>query len=69
MLTYGIEKGLIKKVNVCAMVDVIWGMIVGIIQLEDFKSDEQKGHRLKKNTLGLAEDLIIEALTSHVSPE
>jgi hypothetical protein len=24
------------------------GLTVGIIQLEDIKSDEQKGHRLKK---------------------
>lgn len=64
MLTKGMEMKLIKKVNVCAMADVIWGLMVGIIQLEDFKADEQKDHRLKKNTLGLAERLIVEALTS-----
>jgi hypothetical protein len=62
MLTKGIETGLIKKVDVYAMADVIWAMTVGIIQLEDFKNDEQKDHKLKKKTLTLAERLIIEAL-------
>lgn len=42
---------------------MIWGLMVGIIQLENFKADEQKGHRLKKKTLGLAERLIVDALT------
>jgi len=63
LLTKGMEMGLIKKVDVYAMADVIWGLMVGVIQLENFKADEQKGHRLKKKTLGLAERLIVDALT------
>ena len=62
LLTRGISLGLIKKVNVFEMADIIWALIVGIIQLEDIKSDEQKNHRLKENTLRLAEKLIAEAL-------
>jgi TetR/AcrR family transcriptional regulator len=69
LLTRGIELGLIKKVNVYEMADVIWSLIVGVIQLEDIKSDEQKGHRLKKNTLRLAEQLIAEALTIHAGKQ
>jgi TetR/AcrR family transcriptional regulator len=64
MLTKSIEIGLIKKVDVHAMADVIWALTVGVIQLEDFKDDEQKDHKLKKKTLGLAERLIIDALAS-----
>ena len=63
LLTKGMQMALIKKVDVYAMADVIWGLMVGVIQLEDFKADEQKGHRLKKTTLGLAQRLIVEALT------
>jgi AcrR family transcriptional regulator len=63
LLTRGMELGLIKKVNVYEIADVIWALIVGVIQLEDIKSDDQKGHLLKKNTLRLAEQLIAEALT------
>ena len=62
LLTKGIEMGLIKKVNVYAMADVIWGLMVGVIQLENFKADEQKGHKLKKKTLELAGRLIVAAL-------
>jgi TetR/AcrR family transcriptional regulator len=65
LLTKGIEQGLIKKVNVFEMADAIWGLIVGVIQLEDIKSDEQKNHRLKENTLRLAEELFAEALVCH----
>jgi len=63
LLTRGIELGMIREVDVYEMADVIWGLIVGVIQLEDIKSDEQKHHRLKENTLRLAERLIAEALT------
>lgn len=66
LLTKGIEMGLIKKVNVYAMADVIWGLMVGVIQLENFKADEQKGHKLKKKTLELAERLIVAALACEV---
>lgn len=62
VLARGMERGLIKKVNVYEMADAIWGSIVGVIQLEDIKSDEQKNHKLKDNTLGLVEKLIAEAV-------
>jgi TetR/AcrR family transcriptional regulator len=63
LLKTGMAKGLIKKVDVYPMADVIWALMVGVIQLEDFKADEQKGHRLKKKTLGLAVRLIVDSLT------
>lgn len=64
LLIKGIEMRLIKKIDVYAMADLIWGLTVGVIQLENFKADEQKGHKLKRKTLGLAENLIVDALTS-----
>ena len=69
LLTRGIELGLIKKINVFEMADVIWGSIVGVIQLEDIKSDDQKNHKLKQNTLRLAQRLIVDALTDSGKPE
>lgn len=64
LLSKGIELGLIKKINVYEMADMIWGLIVGIIQLEDIKSDDQNDNKLKENTLRLAERLIAAALTT-----
>jgi TetR/AcrR family transcriptional regulator len=58
LISRGIELGLIRKVNIYELADIVWGLIVGIIQLEDIKSDDQKNNRLKENTLRLAEELI-----------
>lgn len=63
LLTCGMEMGIIKKVNVYEMTDVIWGMLVGIIQLEDAKFYDRKNKRLTENTLRLAERLIADAMT------
>ncbi|PKN19427.1 MAG: hypothetical protein CVU71_07940 [Deltaproteobacteria bacterium HGW-Deltaproteobacteria-6] len=63
LLTRGMEMGYIKKVNVYEMADVIWGSLVGIIQLEDAKFYDRKTKRLTENTLRLAERLIAEAMT------
>lgn len=64
LLEKGMDLGLLKRVSVFELSDVIWGLIVGVIQLEDRKSDDRKGHLLKKNTLRLAEQLIASALTN-----
>ena len=63
LLATGMEKGLIRKVNVYEMADVIWGVLVGVIQLEDAKFYDRKGKRTTENTLRLAEKLIAEAMT------
>ena len=63
LLTQGIALKLIKKVHVFEMADVIWGTLVGIIQLEDAKYFNSKNKRLTKNTLRLAETLMAEAVT------
>lgn len=63
LLTRGMEMGIIRKVNVYEMADVIWGLLVGIIQLEDAKFYDHKKKQFKENTLLLAERLIAEAMT------
>lgn|SRR5665647_206610 len=63
LLTSGMEMGVIKKVNVYEMADVIWGSLVGIIQLEDTKFYDHKKKRFNENTLHLAETLIADAMT------
>ena len=67
LLTQGMEMGLIKPVNVYEMADVIWGLLVGIIQLEDAKFYDRKHKRQTEKTLHLAERLIAEAMT--INPE
>lgn len=63
LLTKGMEMGILKEVNVYEMADVIWGLLVGIIQLEDAKFYDNKKKRFKENTLLLAVRLIAEAMT------
>lgn len=63
LLSQGIAAGIIQKVNVYEMADVIWGMLVGIIQLEDAKCHDHKNNRLKENTLRFAGRLIADAMT------
>jgi len=62
ILSKGMEKRLIAKVNVRELADLIWGTTVGIIQLEDIKQDDKRGNRFKKSTLKLAENTIIDSL-------
>ena len=63
ILTKSMEKGIIRKVNVYEMADAIWGSFVGIIQLEDIKSDELKNHKLKDGTLNFMVQLFADAMT------
>lgn len=62
LLSGGMERGMIKKVNVYELADIIWGLLVGVIQLEDAKSYDRKSKSLTENTLRLAEDLIAGAM-------
>ncbi|MCX7982246.1 MAG: TetR/AcrR family transcriptional regulator [Syntrophales bacterium] len=62
ILRRGMERGLIKEVNVYELADLIWGLLVGVIQLEDVKSDAKKGHKLKTRTLALAKRILVDAL-------
>jgi hypothetical protein len=57
--------GLIKEVNEYELSDLIWGLTVGVIQLEDIKSDHKQGNKFKKATLTLAEDIFVQALTQN----
>ena len=65
ILTRGMDLGIVKKENVHALADVIWGLIVGIIQLEDTKAYGKKDrNHLKEATLRLAERLVAEAMNN-----
>ncbi len=60
----GIERQWIKGIDEYELADLLWGLVVGVIQLEDTKADDKKGHRYKRSVLGLAESIIIEALAT-----
>jgi hypothetical protein len=44
-------------------VDVVWGLFVGVVQLEDIKTQNSPENRFIRPTLNLAERLIIDAMT------
>jgi AcrR family transcriptional regulator len=60
----GMEQGLLKKVNVHEFVDVLWGMFVGIVQLEDIKSQGRPENRFLRPTLKLAERVLAESMST-----
>jgi len=60
----GMERGLLKKVNVFELADVIWGLFVGIIQLEGIKSQQKDGKDYLKPTLKLAERIMVDAMSA-----
>ena len=62
IIEMGIEQNLIKDTDPYEYVDVFWGLFVGIVQLEDIKSQTRGGKRHLKPTLKLAEDILIAAL-------
>ena len=51
-----------RKVDPFALVDVLWGLFVGIVQLEDIKSQGKETNPFLKKTLRLAERLLAQAL-------
>lgn len=67
ILSRAMESGWIKNENVYVLADLIWGMVVGVIQLEDIKRDEAKDRdSRKKRALQLAERVLIAALVRKV---
>jgi hypothetical protein len=58
-----VKQNLIKDINIFEFVDVIWGLFVGIVQLEDIKSQQKPDNKFLKPTLKMAERLIIDAIS------
>ena len=66
IIEMGIEQKLIKETNPFEYVDVFWGMFVGIIQLEDIKSQAMLEKQYLKPTLKLAEQILIDAMAIEI---
>ena len=62
IIEMGIAQNLIKETNPYEYVDVFWGLFVGIIQLEDIKSQSKIDNRYLKPTLKLAQNILIDAM-------
>ena len=65
----GMKQGLIRKLNVHQVTDVLWGMFVGIVQLEDVKAPGQKRSPYLAPTLQLAEDVMVLAMATDAGSE
>ena len=59
-----IEQGLIKEIDPHELIDVIWGTLVGIVLLQDIKSQRSGGHEHLKPTLELARQIIIDSVAT-----
>lgn len=57
------KKGLLQKANVYEFVDVIWGLFVGIVQLEDIKSQDKNENVFLERTLKLAQKIVMNAMS------
>jgi AcrR family transcriptional regulator len=69
VLSLGIEKGLLKGLNVYELTDVLWGLFVGIVQLSDVKSYRtsrnpalNRTNRNLEASLRLAEKIVADAV-------
>ena len=58
----GVKQGLIKKTNPYELVDILWGLFVGLVQLEDIKSQHKGSKKYLGSTLMLAERIISDAM-------
>jgi len=62
IIEMGITQNLIKETNPFEYVDVFWGLFVGIVQLEDIKSQGKQDNTYLKPTLKLAEKILIDSI-------
>ena len=58
------RQGLLRDTNVYWFVDVLWGLFVGIVQLEDIKSQHRQENRFLKPVLKLAQRMMTNAMSS-----
>jgi AcrR family transcriptional regulator len=64
IISKGIEQRLLKNLNPYEFVDIIWGLFVGIIQLEDIKSQQKSRNAYLKATLTAAELFLTDAVAT-----
>ena len=58
----GVKQGLIKRTNPYELVDILWGLFVGLVQLEDIKSQHKGSKKYLGSTLMLAARIISDAM-------
>jgi TetR/AcrR family transcriptional regulator len=69
ILRSAIKHGLLRKTNVHQLGDVIWGLFVGIVQLEDIKSQHREENSFLEPTLQLAQRILADGMGLHVDPK
>ena len=62
----GMKQNLIKETNPFEFVDVLWGQFVGIVQLEDIKSQKKEDNIYLQPTLKLAEKILIDSMAEKI---
>lgn len=62
MFSQAMQRGWVRDVSAHELVDVLWGVSIGIIQLEDAKLNESRRSSFKQASFRLAEDLLVDAL-------
>ena len=67
VFSIAMEQGLIKKLDIFQLPDVLWGLVVGIIQLENIKSQSKSENQHLIPTLRLAEQIIADSIVVKIS--
>ena len=62
ILRRGMEQGLLRSMDVYALLDILWGLFVGIVQIEDIKSTKKERNKYLESTFKLAETLMTDAV-------
>jgi len=65
ILRRGMEEGLLRTMDVYALIDILWGLFVGIVQIEDIKSTKKERNKNLETTFTLAETLMINAIAKN----
>jgi len=62
LLELGMKKGLLRRQDPRALLDVAWGSFIGIVGLESIKRRGRPGHDHLERTLALAEEILAGAV-------
>lgn len=65
ILRLGMEQGLLRSMDVYALIDILWGLFVGIVQIEDIKATKKERKENLESTFKLAETLMIDAVAKN----
>ncbi len=65
MITLGIEQGLLKEIDIHDFLDILWGLFIGLVQLDGIKTQYFPDKTHFQKTLDLSKKILIHAVTTN----